>query len=214
MTPRYAARLFVAVCVLMLAARAGAQSGAGAIASGSVAAALDSSSTDVSLAGSLGYRFNRVIGLGVELTWMKLNATTPSSGTSPYTSLVYSGTKADTMFFMTNVRIEIPTTSSRILPFAIGGGGTANTMNRYTVSITPVPVPLVGIPPSVVIPAPIPRTMTVSSSSTGLALTLGGGVSLLATEHLSVDIDLRSLYIRDNPSRSIGRFGVGASYRF
>jgi opacity protein-like surface antigen len=155
-----------------------------------------------------------VIGLGVELTWMKLKATTPSSGTSPYTGLAYSGTKADAIFFMTTVRIEIPTTSRRILPFAIGGGGTANTMNRYTVTITPVPVPLVGFPTSVVIPSLIPRTEAVSSSSTGLALTLGGGVSLLATEHLSVDIDLRSLYIRANPTESIGRFGVGASYRF
>jgi hypothetical protein len=43
---------------------------------------------------------------------------------------------------------------------------------------------------------------------------LGGGVSLLATSHISVDIDLRGFYIRGNPSGSIGRFGIGTSYRF
>jgi hypothetical protein len=61
--------------VVLLASPARTQSDAGAIASGSVAAAvLDSgtnaSGTSVSVAGSLGYRFNRVIGLGVEVTYI------------------------------------------------------------------------------------------------------------------------------------------------
>jgi opacity protein-like surface antigen len=157
------------------------------------------------------------MGLGVELTWMNLKATTPSGVTSPYTSLVYSNARSDALFFTTNVRVEIPTTSWRVLPYAVGGGGPVGTTNRYTVTTrTSVPLPLGSIPPGLVIPIPVPSSEShaVSSSSTGLALTLGAGVSLLATRHISVDIDLRSFYIRGNPSGSIGRFGIGTSYRF
>jgi opacity protein-like surface antigen len=212
------ARVAMAVGTLVwLASPARAQSASGAIASGSVAAAVDGAGTDVSVAGSLGFRFNRVMGLGVDFTWMNLKATTPSSVTSPYISVVSSNAKADALFFTTNVRVEIPTTSRRVLPYAVGGGGPVSTTNRYTVTIrTSVPPLLGSIPPGVVIVTPVPQSEShaVNSSSTGLALTLGGGISLLATDHISVDIDLRSLYIRGNPSGSIGRFGIGASYRF
>jgi hypothetical protein len=214
------ARLAMAAMMLgALALPARAQSASGAVANGSVAAAVDGAGTDVSVAGSLGFRFNRVMGLGVELTWMNLKATTPSGVTSPYTSLVYSNERSDALFFTTNVRIEIPTTSRRVLPYAVGGGGAASTTSRYTVTIrTSAPTPVVSIPPGLVIPIPIPVPVTeshaVNSSSTGLALMLGGGVSLLATSHISVDIDLRGFYIRGNPSGSIGRFGIGTGYRF
>src|ERR1700680_4777494 len=99
----------VAMVVMLgwLASPARAQSGSGAIANGSVAAAVDGPGTDVSVAGSLGFRFNRVVGLGVELTWMNLKSTTPSDVTSPYTSLVYSNARSDALFFTTNVRVEI-----------------------------------------------------------------------------------------------------------
>ena len=208
-----------AVMLLSLASPARAQSASGAIANGSVAAAVDGAGTDVSVAGSLGFRLNSVMGLGVELTWMNLKETTPGDVTDAYSSLVYSNGRSDALFFTTNVRIEIPTTSRRILPYAVGGGGVAGTTNRYTVTLrTSVPLPLVTIPPGLVIPIPIPvpvvESHEVSSSSTGLALVLGGGVSFLATAHISVDIDLRGFYIRGNPSGSIGRFGVGTSYRF
>jgi hypothetical protein len=217
------ARLAMAMAAVMLgslASPARAQSASGAIVNGSVAAAVDGSGTDVSAAGFLGFRFNRVVGLGVELTWMNLKGTTPGGVTSPYTSLVYSNERSDALFFTTNVRIEIPTSSRRILPYAVGGGGTVGTTNRYTVTIrTSVPPPVVSIPPGLVIPIPIPvppviESHVVNSSSTGLALMLGGGVSLLATSHISVDVDLRGFYIRGNPSGSIGRFGIGTSYRF
>jgi len=204
---------------VLIASPASGQPAAGAIASGSVAAVVDGGGTDVSVAGSLGYRLNRVIGLGVDLTWMKLKTTTPASTTFPDSRVLYSDASADAMFFTTNVRIEIPTTSRRILPYAVGGGGTASLLNRYTVTtrISFPTVPVSTLPGVVVpIPAPPPQEISqpVSSSSTALALNLGGGVSLLATDHLSIDVDLRSFYIRGNPSGSIGRFGIGASYRF
>src|SRR5580704_18023637 len=100
-------RMAMAVGMLMwLASPVRAQSAPGVIASGSIAAAVDGAGTDVSGAGSLGFRFNRVMGLGVELTWLNLKATMPGVVTSPYTSIGYSGVKADALLFTTNVRIE------------------------------------------------------------------------------------------------------------
>jgi opacity protein-like surface antigen len=209
----------VAMCASS-ATPARAQSTSGAIVTGSAAASVANNGTDLAVAGSMGYRFNRVIGLGVELTWLKLKTADSSSVPDPYTSINYQQTKSDAMFFTTNVRIEIPTTSRRILPYAVGGGGVANTMVNETLTIrTLPPVPVVTNPPiggviqfPLPVPAPISRTQTVST--TGLGLTLGGGVSFLLTDHVSIDADLRSFYIRSNQSGSIGRFGVGASYRF
>ena len=216
--PTRPARLAVTVWILaLLASPALAQSDAGAIASGSVAAAVVDSGANVSVAGSLGYRLNRVIGLGVEVTWMPtMKPALPGTTPSPYASIVYSAPSGDALFFTTNVRIEIPTTSRRVIPFAIGGGGVASTTQRYTVTISPVlppvPVGLVAIP--IILPQPLPIQSRPVTTSTDLALTLGGGVSLLVTDHFSIDVDLRSFYIRGNPGGSIGRFGVGASYRF
>jgi len=215
------ALVIVATAGALIASPARGQSVAGAIASGSVAGVVDGGGTNVSVAGSVGYRMNRVIGLAVELTWMKLQTTLPAGVTSPYTRIAYSDTSADAAFFTTNIRIEIPTASRRILPYAIGGGGTASTINRYTVTArSSFPSPPISLPDGVVvtIPTPIPVppdvSQPVSSSSTGLGLTLGGGVSVLAADHLSIDVDLRTFYIRGNPSGSLGRFGIGASYRF
>jgi hypothetical protein len=212
----------IAAISLILVAHAHAQSGSGAVTSGSVAAAVVDAGTSVSLAGSVGYRFNRVRGLGVEITSIPtLKFTLPTAVPSPYASVVYSNADGNALFFTTNVRVEIPTVSRRVLPFAVGGGGIASTIQRYTVTVRPllppVPVGSIGGPVGtvIVLPAPISPIVTrPESSSTGLALTLGGGVSVLATQHISIDIDLRSLYIRGNPNGSIGRFGVGASYRF
>lgn len=212
----------IAAISLILVAHAHAQSGSGAVTGGSVAAAVVDAGTSTSVTGSVGYRFNRVMGLGVELTSIPtLKFTLPTAAPSPYASVAYSNADGNALFFTTNVRLEIPTVSRRVLPFAVGGGGVASTIRRYTLTIRPM-LPQVPIIPFggtvgtvIVAPVPIPPIVTRSEvSSTGLALTLGGGVSVLATEHISIDIDLRSLYVRGNPNGTIGRFGVGASYRF
>src|SRR5262245_41728210 len=112
MRPRIAraARLTVLAGIATgLACSAWAQSPSGAIASGSVAAAVDGGDTHVSAAGSLGYRFNRAMGIGVELTWMSLKPSVPTISplsSVPYT-ISFSNTKADAIFFTTNVRVEI-----------------------------------------------------------------------------------------------------------
>ncbi len=87
--------------------------------------------------------------------------------------------------FTNNVRLQIPTTSRRVIPYVVGGGGIANVTESFTFrSLTPV-LPLGGVSiPTILRPR-------VSRSSTDLALTLGGGASLLAGDHLSIDADLR-----------------------
>jgi opacity protein-like surface antigen len=213
---RLAGLVSAAAMVLAAESRAAAQSSSGAIASGSVAAVVDDSGTDLSLAGSLGYRFNRVIGMGVELTWMRPKSAVASPETSPYANISYAGPRNDLLLITTNVRIEIPTISQRILPYAVGGGGPASTRSTYSYTIAYRPVPQPASPGVVgaIIPVPLPEVRSETITSTGLGLTLGGGVSFLATDHLSIDIDLRSFYIRGDSGGSLGRFGAGASWRF
>jgi opacity protein-like surface antigen len=54
----------------------------------------------------------------------------------------------------------------------------------------------------------------VSNTTLAMALTLGGGASILVTDHLAVDADLRVLKLLAETGRTVGRFQVGASYRF
>ena len=61
---------------------------------------------------------------------------------------------------------------------------------------------------------PIIPPQPVERSSTDLALTLGGGVSVLVVDHVSVDVDLRYLRLIGPRDLNVGRFGIGASYRF
>jgi hypothetical protein len=68
-SPSTSLRAILAFCASALVSTpALAPSGSGAIVSGSIAAAVTSDDTNASFAGSVGYRFNRVIGFGVELT--------------------------------------------------------------------------------------------------------------------------------------------------
>ena len=116
-----------------------------------------------------------------------------------------SGSGGRATIFTTNARIDLPTLTTRVSPYVVGGGGVANLKERFTIA---GPASVAGSIP-VVIP---PRAAT--QSSTALALTLGGGVSLLAARHLSVDIDLRYARLIASHDLNITRFGVGLSYRF
>src|SRR6516164_2886628 len=72
-----------------------------------------------------------------------------------------------------------------------------------------LPTPIVGGIPGI-------RTATtpVSASSTELALTIGGGVNISITSHVSIDGDLRYFRLLGTEDANAGRFGVGARYRF
>jgi opacity protein-like surface antigen len=82
-----------------------------------------------------------------------------------------------------------------------GGSITVFTTNvRLEIPTTPAPIPDIRAPFTV--------------SRTDLALTVGGGVSIVAIGNMTIDVDLRYLHLLGDEDQSIGRFGAGVSYRF
>jgi opacity protein-like surface antigen len=206
--------------LVLLFARAGvvyAQSGA--IANVGVGVSAADGSSDLAINGGVAYRFNRSIGFGIELTHMpSLDSDVPCCFALP----AYIGFPADDVeghatIFTTNVRVEIPTTMRRLIPFVVGGGGIASVTEPYPVYYA-IPLTVsqaadtlgLSFPPPSIRPGP----QYFSNTTISMALTLGGGVSVLATDHLAVDVDLRAIRLQGQTDRSIGRFSVGASYRF
>src|ERR1700704_349046 len=152
--------VFAVLSVLALARPMSVAAGQGATVGGVIAATSMESRTAISVAGATGYRVNRVFGFGVEVMSvpaLKPDVTAlgpstliaPSGGalvvtsTSVSTSTV-SGTDGRAIIFTTNVRIEIPTATARVIPYVIGGGGVASVKERFTIT-PPVPLPS-GIP--------------------------------------------------------------------
>ena len=195
--------------------------------SGIVGAMVMDSTTDVSYSVAAGYRFNRAFGLGVELT------AAPSLGRDLSRPFIYPAipiqccgqSDAQVTIFTTNVRLEIPTTARRIVPYVVAGGGVANlkeTADFYILTVDPLTPILAGnssstsFTPETVLPTIFPPRFYPSYviSSTELALTLGAGVGVMATERLSIDLDLRHIRLLSQVDQNIGRFGVGVSYRF
>jgi len=213
-----------AFVILLLASRAPAQTSQGAIVSGSIGVTAAENQTSLSFSGSGGYRFNRGIALTIEL------ASVPSIESEVSTRLDLpllrevspllgfgdlgiddEGDSGSLTTFTANLRLEMPTTARRILPYAVIGGGVANVKERFRI--------IYSYPPSLAaftaIALPIaPIVQNFRESSTDMALTLGGGVSILQGNHLSYDIDLRYLHLIGYEDRDIGRFGAGVSYRF
>ena len=201
-----------------------AQTSEGAIVSGIASAFVTDSNTAVSISVGTGYRFNRVFGLGIEFTAapsVDSDRGLPFAVQSRALPVDFLERESQITVFTTNVRLEVPTTSSRFIPYAVAGGGVANVKEdvdgviALSTQLTSVTSGRPGIVPGIDLPSiypPIPYSYRLSTTS--MALTLGGGVSLLAGEHLSIDVDLRYLRILDTRNRNIGRFGAGASYRF
>ena len=211
-----------AILVLLMSARpemAHAQSGA--VVSGAVGAAVADHATDLELSGGIGYRFNRVIGFGIEFTHVP---NLDTNGQYAFSTLrICCGVGGDreaeghATVFTTNVRVEVPTTMRHVLPFIVGGGGIASVTEKFPLIYYAVPLAsqLAGLGISIPTPDILPGPQQVVSNTTlAMALTLGGGASILVTDHLAVDADLRVLKLLAETGRTIGRFQVGASYRF
>lgn len=179
-------------CPMLAAADEGATVGA------VVAATSIGSKTEASVYGTLGYRMNRFLGFGVELT--AVPTVKPEAAT--FTGPTVSGTDGRAIVFTTNVRVERPM-NARLIPYFVGGGGGANVKEIF--ALTPSVPP--GIP---VVVAP----ESVTRSSTDLTLTVGGGVSLMMTGHASIDVDLRYLRFIGDRDQNVGRYGVGFGFRF
>ena len=214
-----ATRIFFGVlATAMVATPISAAADQGPIIDGVVAATAIESKTEIAIAGGIGYRVNRFVGFGVELTSvpvLKPDAATLRPATimdsfgsaavlNPGSGPTVSANDGRAIVFTTNVRIELRPIATRFVPYVVGGGGIANIKDNFTVTL-PAPVP--GIP--VVI-----RPQAVTQSSTNLALTVGGGASILMTGHVSVNADVRYLRLIASRDLNVGRFGIGFSYRF
>lgn len=184
----------------------------GAVVHGSVAAAVSDDTTSPAYGGGVTWRFNSVLGLGLELSHLR-------SLTSSFAHIYCctdDGEQTSATTFTTNVRLEIPTTTRRVVPFVVAGGGVAAVRESYGVYYAQLAGTLnpdlvrIGLTTLPVLPGP----STVTTTTTNMALTLGGGASLLVSRRFSVDLDLRALHIMGDPGRTIGRFGGGVSYRF
>lgn len=202
------ALLLTALLAMPAAARA-----QGALVHASLGAAASRGDTSPAFGGGIAWRVNRSLGFGVELSHMRSLASD-----YPVYSCCEEGQDARATVFTTNVRIEIPTTSPRVIPYVVGGGGVASVTESYRVIYAQLAERLglrpqfrgLGLDTVPIVPGP----SELETTSTSLALTLGGGASLLVTEHLALDADARVLHIASDQARNVGRFSLGVSYRF
>jgi opacity protein-like surface antigen len=218
------------MCVCALPAGALAQADRGATVSGSVSATNMESHTDVAFGGTFGYRFSRVFGMEIDVTAVPtfkapfsndlpiiLNSASSSfaGSVTSFTRLggfFYANAGGRVVIFTNNARVEIPTLSTRVMPYFVAGGGIASV--RRTAEFTyPIPI-LIPASPSIVPPQLPTITQPVISSTTELALTLGGGVDVRVMKQLSVEVDLRLFRLLGYEDANLGRFGVGVRYRF
>jgi opacity protein-like surface antigen len=219
----------VFVALLCLPAAARGQDDRGASVGASVSATNMESNTSLSVSAVFGYRFGRVVGLELETTFVPTlrsafpgtsiqTLSTPSAGAviPIFPTSTFTNQNGRLVIFSNNVRVTIPTTTPRLEPFFIAGGGIASVRQTADfVYSSPLPLATPNLPIGV-IPVPQFRTLTenVTSSSVALALTVGGGLSIRVASQVSVDADLRMFRLLGDQDRNVGRFGVGVRFRF
>ena len=219
--------VFAAVALVGLPAAALAQDDRGASVSGAVSATNMDSATEFSFSGAFGYRFSRVVGFELETTVVpRLKSPFPGytilAGLPEAASLIYPTPRFDNpggrmVIFSSNVRIVVPTTSTRFEPYFVAGGGIASVRRtaEYLYPMYPAILRAAASGSTAIFP-PQSRWMTdrVTSSTVDMALTIGGGLSVRAAGQLMVDVDLRMFRLLGSKDRNSGRFGVGVRYRF
>jgi len=230
-------RTFVAVLVYAFASAglAMAQDAPAAVVSGGVSASNMQSHTDLSWSGAFGYRFNHFVGMEIEATFVpnvrsafptdraviQTAGSTTVVGAGSAASIVqifptprYSNPGGRIVLFTNSARVDIPTTTDRVAPFFIAGGGVAS-VRRTAQFAYPIldPLPL-GVPTRDAAPTFRQVVQSVQSSSTDLALTLGGGVTVWITDSFGIEADLRLFRLFGDEDRNLGRFGAGVRYLF
>jgi opacity protein-like surface antigen len=193
------------------------------------AATVNSGDTAAAIAGSFGYRVDRCFGLEFEIgvipdlqddpQVIPLGSVSfssfsfgPSDGRSVPVPTIFPPPEFDNRLitFMTNARVEIPTTLRAIVPYVVGGGGIASL--RRDVTYGPYLALQQGRPGSTVPITILPRSS--SSTETALALNVGAGVSIRIVKELFADADMRYVRVFANDELDLNRFGAGISYRF
>jgi opacity protein-like surface antigen len=187
------------------------------------AATINSGDSSATIAGSFGYRVDRCFGLEFEIGVIPDLQDEPqviplssfsfglNDGRSVPVPTIFPPPTFDSRLvtFMTNARVEIPTTLRTIVPYVVGGGGIASV--RREVSYSPFLV-FPELPGLDITPLTLPRT--VSSTETALALNVGVGVSIRIVKELYADADMRYVRVFTNNELDLNRFGAGISYRF
>jgi opacity protein-like surface antigen len=183
------------------------------------------SHTSVAYTGAFDYRFSNVVGLELELTYapslkprfagdaIPALASSSSIIGLPIPAPVFANGTGRAVIFSNNVRVAIPTTTARLEPFFVAGGGVANVKQSADLRFT-FPTIGGGLPGVPLLLGTQTISQRVTSSSLGLALTLGGGVGIKAAEHLWIDADLRLIRVLGDSDQNVGRFGGGVRYRF
>lgn len=237
-TMRSSRYLIAIACIssMALATPARAQGTQGGLATVTVGAAAIEDGTSAAVTAGIGYRFNRSIAVGVELTAVPtLQSTVPEPQTIEYavstvlsgivlpTPLVrYEGDGGHATFFTGTMRLELPGAGRRMLPYLVGGAGVGSVTDRLRITIdyppgylatAAGPLGFLATPGLTALTLPsiarsIPRKVT------GFAMTLGGGVSFAINEHFSIDADARYAGILADRDVNSGRAGAGLSYRF
>jgi opacity protein-like surface antigen len=212
--------ILAALVVVICASPSIVRAQGGAIVNGAVGVAVVDDATNLEISGGIGYRFNRAIGFGIEFTHIPDLDSTSRYGYSALRVCCGVGgnqrAEGHATVFTTNVRVEVPTTLGRVLPFVVGGGGIASVTEKFPLIYYALPLAsdLASLGLSAPSPSILPGPQTISTTTVAMALTLGGGASVLITDHLAVDADARVLKLLADSDRTIGRFQVGASYRF
>jgi opacity protein-like surface antigen len=230
-------RWTIVLLLLLIPGAVSAQVDRGASAGGSVSATNLDSRTSWSFAGSFEYRFNRVAGLELEATAVPtlksdffdpiiLSASASLSSVSTRGQIVptifppprITNQQGRAVIFTNNVRVHIPTTTERLDPYFVAGGGIASIRHTadyiyspLTYTVGDLPGGLTVINPSIPIST---ITEPIASASTALALTLGGGLGVRVVSSLWIEADLRLFRLLGSEDRNAGRFGVGVRYRF
>lgn len=228
MTFRSAAALFFVFIAAPLAAQ-----DSGAVVGASIGVSAIAGRTELTFSGSGGYRFNRYVGMEIEVSAVPAvkgafpngdGGVIPAGAVAPtiFPGPSYSNANGRAVIFTNNVRVEMPTTSDRLTPFFVAGGGAANV--RRTTDFTlpigilePVALPGVGLGAAPIVGGtPGIRTVVehLASTSTDLALTIGGGIAVRVVSHTTIDADLRFYRLMGTTDTNVGRFTVGVRYRF
>jgi len=201
----------------------------GALVTANVGATSIGDGLSTALTGAFAYQFTRVVGLGVEVTWVPtLTPKVPaipdlvaaSASISPYIypapSIRISPQGGRAVIVTSNVRLQIPTTTSRVVPYVIAGGGAGTIRQDVSIGITfpGIPLPAESLFPGLGSLIDSLPSQSISTSSTSLALTLGGGINIYTTDRLAIDVDLRYLALLGDRDVHLGRFGGGITYKF
>jgi opacity protein-like surface antigen len=216
--------------LLVVPVSARAQVNHSASVGGTIAATSMDSSTSLSFAGSFTYRFNSVVGLEIEATMVpELESDFPGAVIQIFPGPTFNNAEGRAAIFANSVRVAIPTTTSRLEPYFVAGGGVASVRHSADLRYSPLPysvLPTTTVPVTGTISAsdlsrltipsilPVPITQRVTSSTVDLALTLGGGLDVRVASQLSIEADLRLFRLMGETDRNVGRFGVGVRYRF